>query len=91
MKCSSGTSVPPHSNDNCAANKNTESLTAHKRATWLRRGLFHISIQSSNFIAHPRGEERPAGLPPWGNTQFCHLLSKKNLDASPATDPAANK
>lgn len=40
IKCSSGTSAPPRSNDNCAANKNTESPTT-RYALW--RGLFQYT------------------------------------------------
>lgn len=65
----------------------------HLRHVNVRRryGEDCFNTQSRNFIAHPRGEARPAGSPRWESTPFCHLPSKKNLDSSPATDPAANK
>lgn len=96
IKCSSGASVPPRSNDSYVANKSTESPMTHKCTPSLWRGLFHISIHTvATLLPILIGEERPAGSPPWDSTPFCHLplkkKKKKNLDASPATDPAANK
>lgn len=91
IKRSSGTSVPPSSNDNCAANKNTESPTMHKCTQSLGQGLFYISIHRVATLLPILLVKRGQLVPPHGRSCCFAICRQKNLDASPATDPAANK
>lgn len=74
IKRSSGASVPPRSNDDCAANKNTESPTTRKRTPLLR---FHISIHRVATLLPVLMAKRGQLVPPHGRARRFAICRQK--------------
>lgn len=78
IKHSSGTSVPPSSNDNCATNKNTESPMTHKCTRSLKQGLFYISIHRVATLLPILLVRRGQLVPPRGRARCFAICRQKN-------------